>query len=69
MGCLYILNRVIIIGLSFLNEAKLTEPLQSGFSAQHSTESALLKVFNYILHAVDSGKNTLLLLLSLTAAS
>ncbi len=54
--------------ISFLNEAKLTEPLQSGFSAQHSTESALLKVFNDILLAVDSGKNTVLLLLDLTAA-
>ncbi len=37
-------------------------------STEHSTESALLKMFNDILLAVDSGKNTVLLLLDLTAA-
>lgn len=51
--------------ISFLNAAKLTEPLQSGFSAHHSTESVLLKVFNDILLAADSGKNSVLLLLDL----
>ncbi len=51
-----------------MNEAKLTEPLQSGFSAQHSTESILLKVLNDILLTVDSCKNAVLLLLDLTAA-
>ncbi len=54
--------------ISLLNEAKLTEPLQSGFSAKHSTESVLLKVLNDILLAVDSCKNAVLLLLDLTAA-
>jgi len=44
------------------------EPLQSGFKALHSTESALLKVFNDLLLATDSGNSAILLLLDLTAA-
>lgn len=53
---------------TFLNTANLLEPFQSGFTAHHSTESALLKVFNDILVAVDAGKNAVLILLDLKAA-
>lgn len=54
--------------ITFLNTANLLEPFQSGFTTYHSTESALLKVFNDILMAVDAGKNAVLILLDLTAA-
>ncbi len=54
--------------ITFLNTANLLEPFQSGFTAYYSTESALLKVFNDVLVAVDAGKNAVLILLDLTAA-
>jgi len=37
----------------------------SSFRAKHSTESALLKVTNYILLSVDSGNCAVLVLLDL----
>lgn len=40
---------------------------QSGFKTLHSTESALLKVFNDIFLATDSGDCVILVLLDLTA--
>ncbi len=42
--------------------------MQNLFVSLHSTESALLKVFNDIFLAVDSGKVVILILLDLTAA-
>jgi len=43
------------------------EKFQSGFRKYHSTESALLKVFNDILLSVDSGDSVILLLFDLSA--
>ncbi len=61
---LYTIKQIYKIIQSGTNS--ITEPLQSGFSAHNSTESTLLKVFNYILLAVDGDKNTVMLLLDLT---
>ncbi len=52
----------------FLEEHKILEVFQSGFKTLHSTESALLRVFNYIFLATDSGDCVILVLLDLTAA-
>ena len=49
----------------FLNKNDISEALQSGFREQHSTESALLKVYNDLLLAADNGDCAILILLDL----
>ena len=44
------------------------EPLQSAYRAGHSTETALVKVQNDILTAIDNHQVTIMLLLDLSAA-
>ena len=46
----------------------LDEMYQSAFKVLHSTETALLKVQNDILRAVDDNKSVILLLLDLSSA-
>ena len=53
---------------SYIKENKLDEPLQSAYKKKHSTHTALIKVFNDILIAVDNKKVVLLTLLDLSAA-
>uniref|UniRef100_A0A3B3D322 Reverse transcriptase domain-containing protein n=1 Tax=Oryzias melastigma TaxID=30732 RepID=A0A3B3D322_ORYME len=53
---------------SFLVENEVLEVYQSGFKSPHSTETALLRVFNDILRATDAGDHVVLVLLDLSAA-
>ncbi len=64
-----ILEKVVFSQLkTFLDDHDVLEVFQSGFKSLHSTESALLRVFNDILLANDSGEHVILVLLDLTAA-
>ena len=51
-----------------LSSSNLHEPLQSAYTANHSTETALLKVSNDILCALDKRQCVYLVLLDLSAA-
>ena len=51
-----------------LRKNSLMEPFQSAYRANHSTETALLRVFNDILRSMDQQKVTILVLLDLSAA-
>ena len=44
------------------------DPLQSAYRCKHSTETALLKVQNDIISALDAGSSAILLMLDLSAA-
>ncbi len=46
---------------AFLVQNDIFQKFQSGFKANHSTETALLKVLNYILTSVDSGDSVILI--------
>ncbi len=61
-------KNVLIQSQPFLDENNILEKFQSGFRPRHSTESALLKVFNDMLLSVDAGDSIILVLLDLTAA-
>ena len=64
-----VLEKVVFNQLQeFLHQANVGEQFQSGFKSLHSTETALLKVFNDLLLNLDSGNCALLMLLDLTAA-
>ena len=64
-----ILEKVVLLQLQeFLNNNHIFETFQSGFKSLHSTESALLRVFNDLLITTDAGDFAILLLLDLTAA-
>jgi hypothetical protein len=54
--------------MDYLSAADLLPPLQSGFRAGHSTETAVLRVLSDILEAVDRGDVAALVLLDLSAA-
>ena len=52
----------------YLDTNEMKEPLQSAYKRHHSTETALVKVFEDILCRVDSNKVVAMTLLDLSAA-
>ena len=58
--------------IAWLNEHliknSMFDPLQSAYRDKHSTETALIKVQNDILSALDAGSSAILLMLDLSAA-
>ena len=64
-----VLEKIVAIQLqAYLDLNRIGEKFQSGFKRFHSTETAILKVFNDLLLAVDSGNCAILVLLDLSAA-
>ncbi len=64
-----LLERVVLDQLiKHLESESLYIPTQSAFRRSHSTETALLCVFNDIHRAIDRGEISLLVLLNQTAA-
>ncbi len=53
---------------SFLLNNNIFKVFEPDFRKNHSTETALVKVLNYILLTLDSGKSAVLVLLDLRAA-
>ena len=48
---------------AYLDEYKLLPEMQSAYRQFHSTETALIKVFNDVLLAVDKGQEAVVVLL------
>ena len=54
--------------LQHMKENNLLDKMLSAYKSGHSTETALLRVHNDIMMAVDKGKHVFLVLLDLSAA-
>ena len=64
-----VLERIVLSQLNeHLNHNNLLSPLQSAYRPNHSTETALLRIVNDLLTAMDNNKICILTLLDLSAA-
>ena len=64
-----VLERVVAARLAnYMTINQLHEPMQSAHRACHSTETALVRVQNNILHTLDQGGAAILVLLDLSTA-
>ena len=64
-----ILEKAILVQFNqYLNENNLQEKMQSAYRKYHSTETALVKLQNDLMHALDHKKACILVLLDLSAA-
>ena len=64
-----VLERIVLSQLNeHLNHNHLLSPLQSAYRPNHSTETALLRIVNDLLTAMDNNKICILTLLDLSAA-
>ena len=54
--------------IQYLDNNGLSEPFQSAYKRNHSTETALIRVYNDIATAIDQQNSVILLLLDLSAA-
>ena len=62
-------EKVIVQRLvSHMRDTSIVEKFQSAYKAHHSTETALLRVFNDILFSIDQGGGEILVLLDLSQA-
>ena len=51
-----------------MTQNTIMEKLQSAYKAHHSTDTALLRVYNDVMFNIDRGNGTLLVLLDVSAA-
>ena len=64
-----LIEKVIAIRLvEHMTQNTILEKFQSAYKAHHSTETAMLRVYNYVMFNIDRGNGTLLVLLDLSAA-
>ena len=64
-----VMERIVSSQLrNYLQDSELFPAMQSAYRENHSTETALLKVYNDILLALDKGQEAILLLLDYSAA-
>ena len=64
-----LIEKVIAIRLvEHMRRNAIMEKFQSAYKAHHSTETALLRVYNDVMFNIDRGNGTLLVLLDLSAA-
>ena len=71
MALCELFQQKLVIASRLVNEMyenQLLDPMQSAYREWHSTETALLRVHNDIMLAIDRGYGALLVLLALSAA-